>query len=146
MTEPPEPLRGPVIVRATMGGAAVFLVAAALGAIWPDPLQVVTATVSLVLFALGILAFLAGFAVAVGRSRTEEISVAGLFWLAEVDAGPAKRLLLGSLAAEVVGAIAASAVRPFTAVAFSVLAPMHALGFTGLWAARHAAFSRRRDQ
>jgi hypothetical protein len=40
----------------------------------------------------------------------------------------------------VVVAVTAAALRPFTALAFSVLVPMLGLGLMALWAARHGRF------
>ena len=48
-----------------------------------------------------------------------------------------------ALAAAVVAAGAAAAVRPYTAVAFTVLAPMFGLGMMALWGARHGRFPER---
>ena len=36
--------------------------------------------------------------------------------------------------------VAAASIRPFTAVAFGILAPMLGLGLMGLWGARHGRF------
>jgi hypothetical protein len=41
---------------------------------------------------------------------------------------------------QVVVAVAVASVRPFTALAFSVLVPMLGLGLMALWAARHGRF------
>ncbi len=126
-----------------VAGAALLTAAAAVGALAPEPLGAVTAAVSLVLFVVGVGAFAWGFAVAVARSRLEAVSVAGLFWLSGVVAPRVRVAFLGSLAVETAGALTASAIRPLPTVALSILAPVHALGLTGLWSARHAAFPRR---
>ena len=40
-------------------------------------------------------------------------------------------------------AVVAAATRPFTSVAFAVLAPLWGLGLAGLWAARYGTFPAR---
>jgi hypothetical protein len=134
------------IVRANWAGTAVLAFAAALAVGWPDTLAVPYAVVSTLLFVAGCVAFVWGYAIAVGRSRTEVLSVAGIWMLSGSTPTPVRRHLLGALAAQVVVAIAAAALEPFTAVAFGVLAPMYGLGMAGLWAARHGTFPAREDE
>src|SRR4051812_35483515 len=95
------------------------------------------------MFAGGVGVFLWAYAIAVGRSRNDAIGIGGLYFL-QGSAPPAIRLhLLGSLGAEVVIALVAASLRPFTGVAFSILAPMWGLGLCGLWAARFGTFPPR---
>jgi hypothetical protein len=42
-------------------------------------------------------------------------------------------------------AVAAASIRPYTAVAFAVLAPMLGLGAMAMWGARHGTFFPRDD-
>jgi hypothetical protein len=136
---------GRELIRASCGGTAV-LAAAAVGAVaepgtgYAIPLVVV----ALVMLAGGAAAMAWSYAIAVQRSRTDEIAVAGLYFLAG-GAAPAavRRAFLGSLAAQTAIAFATAAARPFTAAAFAILAPVWGLGLTGLWAARHGAFGPR---
>ena len=51
--------------------------------------------------------------------------------------------LVGSLVAQAAIAATAAALRPFTSVAFAVLAPMWGLGLAGQWGARHGHFAPR---
>jgi hypothetical protein len=44
---------------------------------------------------------------------------------------------------QVVVVVAAASIRPFTEVAFGILAPMYGLGLMALWGARHGAFPPR---
>jgi hypothetical protein len=135
---------GAAIVRASLAGTAVFVVAAAAAAVHPHPLDGVSAAVDGVLFLAGLLVFLWSFGVAVSRSRTDELSVAGLWFLAGGSAPAEVRWpLLGSFAAECVVAIATAAARPYTPLAFGVLVPVYGLGLAGLWAARHGTFPDR---
>ena len=130
------------IVRASWIGTAVLLVSSIL-AVTVDGAALVTTIVDLVLFAGGVVTFLWAYGIAVGRSRTDEIGIGGLYFLQGTAPRRMQLLLMGSLAAEVVIAWTAAALRPFTAVAFSVLAPMWALGLAGLWGARYGRFSPR---
>jgi hypothetical protein len=123
-------------------GTAVFGVAAVVGVIDPDGLAVGTAVVSVAMFVIGCVTFLWAFAVAVGRSRLEDVTLGGVYFLS--GASPAvRRPLLGALAVQVVVAVTAGIVRLYTPVAFVALAPMFGLGLAGLWGAKHADFPDR---
>ena len=137
-----DPTRGRAIVRGSVGGTAVFTVLAVM-ALVADGVIPVFVVVSLLLFAGGTLAFLVAFLRAVDRSRTESIGVGGLFFGAGAAPGRVQALLLSSLGVEVVVAITAAAIRPYTAIAFGTLAPMWGLGLAGLWVARHGWFPPR---
>lgn len=140
-----EQRQGTAIIRASWLGTAVFAVVAGLGAGQPDDFERAVAVVSGVLFALGVVAFLWSFAVAVGRSRTDEISVIGLWFLSGSAPASVKRSLLASLAVQIVVALAAAFIRPYTEVAFGVLVPVYGLGLCGLWGARYGTFPERQD-
>ena len=80
----------------------------------------------------------------VDRSRTDEVSVVGLYLVTGgVAPVPVKRWLLGLLALQVVVALVAAVVQPFTALAFGILVPMFGLAITGRWAAEYGAFDSR---
>jgi hypothetical protein len=130
-----------VICRLATWATGVFVVASALAAAWPDRFLPLSVPVDLVLFAAGCGAFLWAYALAIGRSRYETITMGGLFFLGDDVAPPdVTRLLRGALGVQVVVAVTAAALRPFTALAFSVLVPMLGLGLMALWAARHGRF------
>jgi hypothetical protein len=130
-----------LICRAAAWATGAFVVVSVLAAAWPDTFLPLSVPVDLVLFAAGCGAFLWAYALAIGRSRYETLTMAGLFFLSEGVAPPdVTRLLRGALAVQVVVAVAAASVRPFTALAFSVLVPMLGLGLMALWAARHGRF------
>ena len=135
---------GARIIDVSWAGTAAFTISSALGVIAPRPFSGMSSAVSAALFAGGCVLFGAAFLRAVRRSRTDDITVAMLFFL--MGAGtprPVRRLLLASLAVEVVVAVAAAAARPFTSQATGVLAPMWGLSLCGLWAARHGRFEPR---
>lgn len=131
------------IVAAARRGTGVFVVSAAAGAGWPDALAWPSAVVALVLFAVGCVAFVRALLLAAQRSRREELDVAGVFFLGGHAPAEVRRALLGALAVQVVVAIVAASVRPFTPLAFGVLAPVYGLGLSGLWGATAGTFPRK---
>lgn len=139
-----ETTPGRAIVRASWAGTIVFLVAAAAGVADPDTFESVVTGVAVVLFAAGVVAFLWAFVRAAGRSRTDELSVAGVWFLSGSAPPKVRRNLLGSLAVQVVASVAAASIRPFTGVAFGVLVPVYGLGLAGVWGAAHGTFPPRR--
>jgi hypothetical protein len=120
----------------------VFVAAAAAGVVDPDTLAWGTAAVSVAMFVAGCVTFLWAFAIAVGRSRMEAVTLGGVYFVSGAPAA-ARRPLLGALAVQVVVALTAAIVRIYTPVAFVTLAPMFGLGVAGLWGARHATFPAR---
>jgi hypothetical protein len=131
------------IVKASVWGTVLFVVVAVAAAALPDALAVVAVIVDLVLFAAGCVAFVAALVAAAERSRRDELTLAGLFWLTGAAPTDVRRRLLGSLGIEIAVALLTAAVRPFTGLAFGVLVPVFALGLTGLWGARHGTFAPR---
>lgn len=125
-------------------GTGVFLAVATLATIFPDDAARPAAVVDVVLFAIGVVAFLWAYAVAVSRSRTDVLGIAGLYFLAD-DAAPrsTRTRLRVALAVQIVVAIVSASIRLYTAVAFGVLVPMFGLGLMGLWGAKHGAFPER---
>ena len=135
------------LVTASWAGTAVFVVTAVAAAASDDgPARAVALVTALGLFALGTVAFLAAYAVAVGRSREDAIGIGGLYFLAGKGTAPPamKRALLGSLAVQTVVALATATARPYSSLAFGILVPMYGIGLTGLWGARNGTFERRR--
>jgi hypothetical protein len=132
------------IILANRWATVVFVVVSIAAAIVPDPLERVSVPVDLVLFAVGCATFLWGYALAIGRSQYEVVSLGGVFFLAGDVAPRAVALELRvALAVQVVVAVAVASARPFTALAFSVLVPMLGLGMMALWGGRHGSFPSR---
>jgi hypothetical protein len=117
----------------------VFAVAALVGIIDPDGLAVGTAVLSVGMFVAGCVTFLWAFAIAVGRSRVEAVTLAGVYFLSGAPTA-VRRPLLGALGVQIVIALTAGIVRIYTPVAFVALAPMFGLGMAGLWGARYNRF------
>jgi hypothetical protein len=135
------PGRGLIVVD--LVGTAVFVVVALGAALGPAWLTLPVVIVSLVLFSIGTIAFLWAYAVAIGRSRQEQIGMGGLFFLAGSAPRNVQVRMMGAFALQVVVALVAASLKVFTGVAFAVLAPMFGIGLAGLWAARHGSFSAR---
>ena len=141
------------IVVADQFGTAVFIVTAVLAAVFfTTALQWIGAITALGLFAVGVFCFLWSYLQAVQRSRTDEISVASLYFLTGT-ATPAivKRQMLGLLAVQVVTATATTLSRlegpdgePGSSLAVGFLVPMFGFGLNGLWAATRGSFPPRR--
>jgi hypothetical protein len=128
-----------------LAATLVLGVVLALAVAAPETVGVLAAGWSLLLFAAGCGLFLWAYAIAVQRSRIDAVGIDGLFFLTGTAPPPVRRRFLGLLAAQSLLSIIAAASRPFTAVAFGVLAPIFGLGIQGLWAARHGRFEPRHD-
>lgn len=143
---PAEDHPGTGIVNAAFAGTGALLAVAVAGTLDPDAFGGLTAIVSGVLFSIGIVAFLWGYANGVVRSREEKITLGGLFFLSHTAPKVVRFRLRGALAVQVVVATVAASIRPYTAVAFAVLAPMLGLGLLALWGARHGSFFARGEE
>ena len=134
------------ILKLDLWATVVLAVTAAIAVVWTDPWSIPYAVLGVAAFVGGCVAFVWSYAVAVGRSRAEELSVVGIYFLADGSApASVRRRLLLLLAAQCVIVVVAAGIRPFTAVAFGVLAPMLGLGLMGLWGARFGEFPERAD-
>jgi len=139
------------IVRTNLIGTALFTGSAVIAAaVFTGPVRVVGVVVALALFAVGIFAFLWSYVTAVQRSRSDEIAVAQLYFLAGGSTPkPVKRLMLGALAAQTVVAFSTAIARSRTdgragsTLAFGILVPMFGIGLNGLWCSRHGSFAAR---
>jgi len=139
------------IVRTDLAGTAVFTVSAVVAAVvFTGPVRVVGVVVALALFAIGIFTFLWSYVTAVQRSRTDDIAVAQLYFLAGGSTPrPVKRLMLTALAVQVVVAFSTAIARSSTdgragsTLAFGILVPMFGIGLNGLWCSRNGSFAAR---
>ncbi len=95
-----------------------------------------------VLFFGGALGCFVAFLVAVGRSRYEQVHLAGAFFLADkvIDSATRKMAYLMLAAQTVIGVVAAS-LAPFTPVAFSVLVPLAGMAIVALLGSMCGTFS-----
>ena len=128
--------------RVASAATAVFVVAQVVADVHPSGAALAVAvTWSLLLFVAGSVAFLWAIVVAAGRSRDEEVTLAGLVWLTGAAPAPVARVLRAAVITQTVVAFVTAGVRPFTALAFGILAPMFGLGCLAWWAARHGWFA-----
>ncbi len=138
-------LKGSRLIEADVIGTAAFVLTAALAATLLRPgVQAPAVAVAGALFVGGCASFAWGFVAAVERSRTEAIEMSSLFFLKESSPAAVRRVLLGLLAVQVIAAAVTASVRPFTSLAFGVLAPMWGLGLITLWSGRHGSFPSKR--
>jgi hypothetical protein len=135
---------GAGLVNLTFVGTGLLVGTSVAGAAAPDRFGLAHAAVSCVLFTVGTGGLLWAYALGVSRSRVDAVSIAGLFFLAG-DAAPAdvRRPFRVALAVEVVAVVAAALIRPYTEVAFGVLAPVFAMGLMGAWGGRYGRFPLR---
>lgn len=145
---------GDVIIRANLGGTALFAVTAILAAAFFTTFwQWVAAITALVLFAVGVFAFLWSYYNAVQRSRRDVIAVSGLYFLLGDSTPPrVRRIMLSTLLLQLVVAVTTTFARldgpdgkPGSSLALGFLVPMLGFGLNGLWAAYHATFPPRPD-
>ena len=142
-----------VIVRSNILITGVFTVLTSLAAwLFTPGLRGMIVAIDLALFAIGCFAFIWSYFSAVQRSRTDEISVAGLFALAGGVAPRRITMVMNScLAAQVVVGLIGAIVRSSTdgragsTLAFGVLVPIFGLGLNGLWSSRLGVFPLRQQ-
>ncbi len=129
-------------VRVTVAVTVVFTATQVVATIAPRGTGALVAVAfSLVLFAAGSIGFVAAFVVAAGRSRDERVTIAGVVWLTGAAPPAVAQALRVALVAQCVVALVTAGLRPFSAVAFGILAPMAGLGCIAWYGARHGAFA-----
>jgi hypothetical protein len=135
---------GGSLIAAAWASTGLLVVALALGVLQPDGAGAAVATaVSLALFVVGGVAFLWAYAIAIGRSRTVDLAVANTFLLLGSAPRAVQWHFYGALGVQIVVSVAAASIRPFTAVAFGILAPLSILGLMAQWGVRYGQFSPR---
>lgn len=143
---------GDAIIRANLALTAVFAVTASYAAaVFTTTAQWVGAVTAMVLFAIGVLAFLWSYWNAVQRSRTEEISVTQLYLLmGDAVPKPVRRTMNLTLLVQVAIAVVTTLARPNgpdgnpgSSLAVGFLVPMLGFGLNGMWAAFHGEFAPR---
>ncbi|WP_419917677.1 hypothetical protein [Candidatus Poriferisocius sp.] len=139
----PKGAEGRDLLRACWAGTGLFTAIAILTTAAPGAMAIPISVVSLALFAGGCGAMLWAFRRALLRSRYELIGVGGLYFLAGCAPRPVRLSMMSALAVEVVVALIAASVRPFTAAAFGILVPVYALGLSGAWGAGYGTFPPR---
>ena len=139
------------LLRVNLVLTVLFLIATIVAAVVFTPAtRAVGVAVDLVLFGVGVAAFIWGYFSAVQRSRVDEISVASLYFLSgQVASKQVQKIMNGCLIAQLLiglaGAIARSSTdgKAGSTLAFGVLVPLLGLGLNGLWASQFGTFTPR---
>lgn len=140
---PGHAVPGRGIVRLSWVGTVVSCVTSIADAALGDGRShALSAVPGVVMMVAGSAVFIWAFLIAVGRSRTDEIDVAGLYLLTGSAPRSVRTSMLASVAVQATVPLVVAVIRPSTA--FAVLAPMWSLGLAGLWGARHGTFGPRR--
>ena len=137
-----EAPNGMGVVNVAFAGTGIVAATSLAAALLPEAFGIVHAVVSCLLFAIGTGALLWAYALGVARSREDAVTISGLFFLAGgVAPDDVRRPLRVALAIEVVAVVVAAAIRPYSEVAFGILAPMYGLGLMAMWGGRHGSFA-----
>lgn len=148
----PPGLARDVIIRVNLFLTGVFAVTATYAAVvFSTTAQWVGAITAMVLFAVGVFAFLWSYWNAVQRSRSDEIAVSQLYLLlGPAIPAPVRRIMNLTLVMQLTIAIVTTLARPDgpdgnpgSSLAVGFLVPMLGFGLNGLWAAYHGSFARR---
>ena len=140
------------IVQVNLALTAVFAVTAAMAAVvFSTTWQWIGAITAMVLFTIGVFAFLWSYWNAVQRSRTDEIAVTQLYLLmGDAVPSPVRRVMNLTLATQFLIALATTFARPDgpdgnpgSSLAVGFLVPMLGFGLNGLWAVYHGNFAAR---
>ncbi len=131
------------LLLASRAGTAVLCVAVTVGAVWPAGAAVAAQVVALVLFGAGGLAFGRAYAVAVRRSRFEQVSTLAAF--VQLPGAPRSlRIELRAAAGlQCVAGLTGAALRPYGPLAFGILACVYGFGVIALWGAGFGTFADR---
>ena len=141
-----------LIIRANVALTAVFAVTASYAAaVFSTTAQWVGAVTAMILFAIGVFAFLWSYWSAVQRSRSHEISVTQLYLLmGDAIPAPVRRTMNLTLLLQVLIATVTTFARPDgpdgnpgSSLAVGFLVPMLGFGLNGMWAASHGNFATR---
>ncbi len=132
-------LNGAWTLKFSILGSAIFAVSVTLATIWASLLPLNT-VVSLTLFSAGIIFYIYAMVVAAARSRYEQLTVAAIFMLAGAKRKKVTLAFYIMLALVTTLAITASAIRLWTATAFSILAPTYILSLMGVWGAKYEKY------
>ena len=147
-------MAGDAIIRLNLILTGAFAVTAAYAAaVFSTTSQWVGAITAMLLFTVGVFAFLWSYWNAVQRSRSDEISVTQLYLLmGSAIPAPVRRTMNVILVAQFAIAISTTLARPDgpdgnpgSSLAVGFLVPMLGFGLNGLWAAFHGNFSTRTD-
>ena len=136
----PETEGRSLLVADLVGTVALALVTLLDAVTQAKAAQILGLIVVAVLFIGGCVGFTVGFLRAVGRSRTEQIDLAALFYLTGSAPTEVRRAFLGLWFAQMAIAVVAVFV---TRPPFAVMAVIWGIGLITWWASAHATFPPR---
>ena len=136
---------GQVVLNLAYLGTGIFVAGAVAQVLVDDVIDVVT-LYSVALFVAGLAAMTWAYALGVVRSRDEQIDLPGLFFLAGSAPKEVARPFRVLVVVQVVIAVIAASLQPFTNAAFGVLVPLFGLGMMALWGGRHGRFPPKLDR
>ena len=134
---------GKSLLRLAWQSTLLLAVVAAFGLMAPESSHLFVVTASLTMFVLGLFLFVFGLMYGLRRSRVEEVTVAGLFLLQNSAPRSIRRQFAWLTITQLVVPLTAAALRPYTDIAFVILAPMLPVGSAALWSAQHGFFPER---
>lgn len=108
-----------------------------------DAVRNVVAVGCSVVFVAGAALFSWAFTIAAGRSRSEDVTVAGAFFLAGSIGTSDRRWAFGLLGAQSLIGLVGAGADPYTTMAFGILVPMFGLGIIAFLGSAHGAFHQR---
>lgn len=134
---------GQPLLRLAWQSTLALAVVATFGLMAPESSGPFVVTACLTMFVLGLLLFVFGLMFGLRRSRVEAVTVAGLFLLQNSAPRSIRRQFAWLTITQLVVALTAAALRPYTDIAFVILAPMLPVGSAALWSAQHGFFPER---
>ena len=134
---------GQPLLRLAWQSTLALAVVATFGLMAPESSGPFVVTACLTMFVLGLLLSVFGLMYGLRRSRVEAVTVAGLFLLQNSAPRSIRRQFAWLTITQLVVALIAAALRPYTDIAFVILAPMLPVGSAALWSAQHGFFPER---
>ena len=134
---------GQPLLRLAWQSTLALAVVATFGLMAPESSGPFVVTACLTMFVLGLFLFVFGLMYGLRRSRVEAVTVAGLFLLQNSAPRSIRRQFAWLTITQLVVALTAAALRPYTDIAFVILAPMLPVGSAALWSAQHGFFPER---
>ena len=134
---------GDRIEKAGWVGTGLFAVTASVALFDNTVVRAMAIAAALSLFVAGTIAFMWAYGVLAERSRTEALTLPGVFFLSGSVPKVKQRLFIGLELAQLAVAFTTAGLRPFTSVAFGILAPMFGIGTMALYGAKLGNFAPR---
>lgn len=139
----PEAAMGEQLLSIDRFVTTIFGVFAVASLIFPSIFGYVFAVACCICFAAGCVAFVAAYWLGLQRSRTEHVTVAGIYALAGSAPRDIRRSFHTLTIAQLVVALVTASMRPYTLQAFGILVPVFGIGLAGYWAVRYGEFKSR---